>query len=81
MIWCPLALLQPSLLCSVAIHCPREKTKEQQGGGVWCIVRSSVIHTEISVKSVVGASGCVIQIVISILPSILFIKVLVFPPG
>lgn len=54
--WCHLALFQPSLLCSVAIHCPNEKTKEQQGGSVWCIMGSSVIHTEVSVKSVVGAS-------------------------
>ncbi|RLW13216.1 hypothetical protein DV515_00000121 [Chloebia gouldiae] len=43
------ALLLP-LLFSVAIYCPREKTKEQQGDSVWCIVGSSVIHAEVNVQ-------------------------------
>lgn len=46
-VWCPLALLQPSLMCAAAIRCPSE---EQQEDSVWCIAGSSIIHTEISVR-------------------------------
>lgn len=56
----PSSALLPPLLFSVAIYCPKEKTKEQQEDSVWCIVGSSVMHTEINVKSVVGSSECVL---------------------
>lgn len=80
-LWCPLALLQTFLLYCVGICCTTEKTKEQQGDSACCIMGSSVIHTEISGNSAMGSSGCVIKIVTSVLPTILFIKVLFFLPG
>lgn len=75
----PSSALLPPLLFSVANYCPRERTKEQQGDTIWCIVGSSAIHTEVSVKSVVDSSGCVLHTSISVILSVLFIKVLFLP--
>lgn len=43
----PSGALLPPLLFSVSNYFPREKTQEQQGDSIWCIVGSSVVHMKL----------------------------------